>query len=206
MSTKRDMIKLETPEGIKLSVPAHVVASTFIAAALAQVGVHQPVAAPAAAINAQAIPAVGVYWPEQGGINGGWVAAHGDVPAHYLIWAKHDAGKHAWGGYEKESAATCKRDGLTNTKALLAEGGHSAAEAAVKYTADGHNDFYLPAAAELYHGWLNVPAIFNKDRYYWSSSQRSADYAFYMTFAVGIQITNDKNGELSVRPVRRAFI
>lgn len=203
---KRDMIKIETPEGLKLSVPAHVVASTFIAAALAQVGVHQPIAAPATALNAQSIPDVGVYWPEQGGINGGWVAAHGDVPAHYLIWAKHDAGKHAWGGYEEESAATSKRDGLTNTKALLAEGSHPAAEAAAKYSADGHSDFYLPATAELYHGWLNVPGIFTKDRYYWSSSQRSASYAFYMYFEGGGQHYSGKYHECLVRPVRRAFI
>jgi len=203
---KRDVIKITTLEGIKLSVPAHVVATTFIAAALAQVGAHHPIATPAQALNSQAIPAVGVYWPEQGGINGGWVAAHGDVPAHYLIWAKHDAGKHAWGCYEKESAATSKRDGLANTKALLAEGGHSAAEAAAKYSADGHSDFFLPAAAELYHGWLNVPGIFNKDRYYWSSSQRSANFAFGVGFGGGFQGDSVKGGGLLVRPVRRAFI
>ncbi|MFP5419921.1 MAG: DUF1566 domain-containing protein [Gammaproteobacteria bacterium] len=203
---KRDMIKIETPEGFKLSVPAHVVATTFISAALAQVGVVQQVAAPAQALSAQVIPDVGVYWPEQGGINGGWVAAHGEVPAHYLVWASEDVGKHKWGGYEKESAATCKRDGQANTKALLAEGGHPAAEAAAKYSADGHSDFFLGAAAEQYHGWLNVPGIFTKDRYYWSSSQRSADYAFYMYFDVGLQHNFGKVYECLVRPVRRAFI
>jgi len=202
----RDMIKITTPEGIKVQVPAHVVATTFVAAALAQVGIAQQAAAPAPQLNTQAIPAVGVYWPEQGGINGGLVAAYGDVPAHYLIWAKHDADKCAWGGYEKESAATCKRDGLANTKALLAERGHPAAEAAAKHSADGHNDFFLPAAAELYHGWLNVPGIFTKDRWYWSSSQRSAYSAFFMVFGDGGQDSDAKGLELLVRPVRRAFI
>jgi hypothetical protein len=206
MSTKSDMIKITTPEGVKLSMPAHVPA-TIIAALLVQIGAHQPIAAPTAAINAQAIPAVGEYWPGQGGINGGWIAAHGDVPAHYLIWAKHDAGKHAWGGYEKESAATSKRDGLANTVALCSfEEKHPAANACAEYQADGHHDFYLPAAAELYHGWLNVPAIFNKDRYYWSSSQRSANGAFYVSFDGGFQISLGKYNELLVRPVRRAFI
>lgn len=207
MSTKRDMIKIETPEGFKLSVPAHVVATTFISAALAQVGVVQQVAAPVQALNAQAIPDVGVYWPEQGGINGGLVAARGDVPAHYLIWAKHDAGKHAWGGYEKDSAATSNRDGQANTVALCSsEDKHPAANACAEYQADGHHDFYLPAAAELYHGWLNVPDIFNKDRCYWSSSQRSAYTAFNMYFAGGGQYSDVKDGESLVRPVRRAFI
>jgi len=205
MSTKRDMIKIETPEGFKLSVPAHVVATTFISAALAQVGVVQQVSAPAQPLSAQAIPAVGEYWPGQGGINGGGVAAHGDVPAHYLIWATDDVGEHEWGGRGKESGAICKRDGQANTKALLAEGDHPAAIAAV-ISADGHYDFYLPAAAELYHGWLNVPDIFKKDRWYWSSSQRSAYLAFYVNFDDGYQGIYAKYNECLVRPVRRAFI
>nr|WP_298118275.1 DUF1566 domain-containing protein [uncultured Pseudomonas sp.] len=203
---KRDMIKIETPDGIKLSVPAHVVATTFIAAALAQVGVAHPVAAPAASPPAHSIPAVGEYWPGQGGINGGWVAAHGDVPAHYLIWAADDVGELEWGVRGKESAAISKRDGRANTKALRAEGAHPAAEAAAKYTTDGHNDFFLPAASELYHGWLNVPGIFNKDRYYWSSSQRSADNAFGLNFGGGYQYNCAKGSEWLVRPVRRLFI
>lgn len=203
----RDMIKITTPEGLKLQVPAHVVASTFIAAALAQVGVHQPIAAPAQSLNAQAIPAVGEYWPGQGGINGGLVAAHGDVPAHYLIWATEDFGKREWGGRGKESAATNKRDGLANTKALCSSAEkHPAANACAEHQADGFHDFYLPAAAELYHGWLNVPGIFAQDRYYWSSSQRSADNAFLMHLVGGLQYGNAKDNELSVRPVRRAFI
>lgn len=204
---KRDMIKITTPEGFKLSVPAHVVATTFISAALAQVGVVQQVAAPAQALNAEAIPAVGEYWPGQGGINGGWVAAHGDVPAHYLIWATDDVGGHEWGGRGKESVATSKRDGLANTAALCnSEDKHPAANACAEYQADGHHDYYLPAAAELYHGWLNVPGIFNKDRWYWSSSQRSAYSAFYMVFVGGTQDYDDKDFECLVRPVRRGFI
>lgn len=203
---KRDMIKIETPEGFKLSVPAHVVATTFIAAALAQVGVVQQVATPAQPLNAQAIPDVGVYWPEQGGINGGLVAAHGDVPAHYLIWATDDVGEHEWGGRGKESGATSKTDGLANTLNLLNDCDHPAAKACANHQSGEHGDFYLPAAAELYHGWLNVPGIFNKDRWYWSSSQRSAYGAFLMTFDVGYQFSLDKDSECLVRPVRRAFI
>ena len=186
-----------------IKMPASIVAQAVMASALAQL---QPVAAPALAPSAHSIPQVGEYWPGQGGINGGLVAAHGDGPAHYLIFATEDAGKHKWGGYEKESAATSKRDGAANTQALLADGGHPAAEAAAMYSGDGHNDFFLPAAAELYQGWLNVPSIFAKDRYYWSSSQRSADLAFYMTFGGGYQDDFGKTNELSVRPVRRLFI
>lgn len=43
-------------------------------------------------------------------------------------------------------------------------------------------------------------------RWYWSSSQRSAGYAFLMHFVDGSQINLDKVVELRVRPVRRALI
>lgn len=43
-------------------------------------------------------------------------------------------------------------------------------------------------------------------RWYWSSSQRSAYNAFYMTFGGGYQVINGKDDELSVRPVRSELI
>jgi hypothetical protein len=45
-----------------------------------------------------------------------------------------------------------------------------------------------------------------KDTWYWSSSQRSADTAFYMYFVVGHQGFYVKYGELRVRPVRRELL
>ena len=45
-----------------------------------------------------------------------------------------------------------------------------------------------------------------KDTWYWSSSQRSAYYAFYMTFDDGNQYYYDKDHELRVRPVRSQLI
>lgn len=153
------------------------------------------------------IPAVGQAWPGQGGINGGLVAARGDVPEHYLIIAAADAGDHEWGGYREESKATSKTDGKANTEWLCSEETqHPAANACAEYKADGHHDFYLPAAAELYHCWVNCPEVFAQDCYYWSSSQRSANIAFIMYFAGGTQDTNGKYLEHRVRPVRRLFI
>lgn len=43
-------------------------------------------------------------------------------------------------------------------------------------------------------------------RWYWSSSQRSANGAFSMRFADGTQDSNDKCSELRVSPVRRSLI
>ncbi|MGH8381780.1 DUF1566 domain-containing protein [Pseudomonas sp.] len=49
------------------------------------------------------------------------------------------------------------------------------------------------------------PEAFQAD-WYWSSSQRSANTAFTMTFADGNQLNNGKSYELRVRPVRRSLI
>ncbi|WP_153356204.1 Lcl C-terminal domain-containing protein [Pseudomonas helleri] len=155
--------------------------------------------------SATSVPALGEFWPGQGGHNGGLVAAHGNVAAHYLIIAAKDVGSHEWGERGSESQATSKRDGFANTVTLM-EGDHPAAKAATGYTADGHDNFYLPAAAELYHCWLNAPDLFAKDTWYWSSTQRSAHLAFYMYFDGGFQLNFGKNDGLRVRPVRRLFI
>lgn len=204
---KREMITVKTPEGLTLKVPAHVIATTFVAAALAHVGLPQTLPAVNEAVaRDMAIPEVGEYWPGQGGHNGGFVPARDGIPAHYLVFAAKDVGDHAWGRRGEESGATSKWDGLANTQALLAEGGHPAATACAEHQDDGHSDFYLPAAAELYQGWLNVPDLFAKDCWYWSSTQRSAYHAFLMGFLVGNQGYGDKNTELRVRPVRRVFI
>lgn len=45
-----------------------------------------------------------------------------------------------------------------------------------------------------------------KPTWYWSSSQRSANLAFYMLFDDGIQYTSVKDYELRVRPVRSQLI
>ena len=149
------------------------------------------------------MPAIGEYWPGQGGINAGYVAARGDVPAHYLILGDKDLGEFKWGRYQEESAATSKWDGKANTDALIAAGGHPAADAARAYTADGHADFDLPAVIQLHQAWGHD--LIAKGAY-WSSSQRSADFAFFMHFDDGSQDYDDKGDELRVRPVRRLFI
>lgn len=45
-----------------------------------------------------------------------------------------------------------------------------------------------------------------RDTWYWSSSQRSANYAFLMYFDDGSQLITGKDGELRVRPVRSEVI
>ena len=146
-------------------------------------------------------PAIGEYWPGQGGIYGG-LRLYPEGLCH-VIFSETDVGKHAFGDHGNEVEGTNQVDGRTNTTLLIArEGKHPAAIAAAGYTAGGHSDFYLPAAGELSHGYQYLPQVFEKE-WYVSSSQRSAYGAFIMYFDGGYQDIIVKNGELRVRPVRR---
>jgi hypothetical protein len=200
---KPEMITLKHGD-TTIKMPASSLAKLALASTFAVVF---PPAANVEPVAPSAIPALGEYWPGQGGYNGGLVAARGDVPAHYLIIAAKDAGDFEWGPRGTDLSGTSKTDGKLNTELMcLDENDYPAADACAEYQDDGHHDFYLPAAAELYQGWLNCPQVFAQDCYYWSSSQRSAYGAFYMGFAVGCQDITGKGHELRVRPVRRFFI
>ena len=202
---KPEMITLKHGD-TTIKMPAASLAKLAVASVFAQV---LPPAANVQPAHPHSVPELGSVWPGQGGFNGGLVAAHGDVPEHYLIIASIDVGDHEWGGRGIEVKGLSKTDGYTNTQVLIGnedERKYPAADACAEYQADGHHDFYLPAAAELYHCWLNVPDLFAKDAWYWSSTQRSADNAFGMTFGGGNQLNSGKFHELRVRPVRRLFI
>ncbi|WP_024647771.1 DUF1566 domain-containing protein [Pseudomonas syringae] len=154
------------------------------------------------------IPAIGEYWPGQGGVNAGLMRGENGTPDYWLIVPTDESvkgNKLAFGGYkvdEPESAS--RRDGLANTLHLV-EGSdteHPAAQWCDGLTVEGHNDLYLPAIDELALCRANVPELFEKE-WHWSSSQRSANGAFIQTFAGGVQSTGGKDDALRVRPVRR---
>ncbi|MCH0754343.1 DUF1566 domain-containing protein, partial [Pseudomonas aeruginosa] len=69
-------------------------------------------------------------------------------------------------------------------------------------TISGHNDFYLPAQAELMLAWANVPEVF-AEGWCWSSTQYSADLAFSTSFSDGNAYDFGKYYDFRVRPVRR---
>jgi len=155
-------------------------------------------------------PALGEVWPGEGGINGGLVRARGDVAEHYLIFASKDSGKIPEGSLGVASKANSKTDGSLNTKTLLEESGtHPAAIACVEFQADGHNDFYLPAPAELYQGWVNIPQVFvstTPEYMHWTSMQAPIENATYtMTFENGDLYWYQRDYPLYVRPVRRLY-
>lgn len=149
------------------------------------------------------IPAIGAYWEGQGGVNAGVMRGVDGQSDYYLIVATDDLGKFEWGSYGTEViGAGSASDGAANTRALIDDDGHPAATACAEYEADGHADFYLPARRELQLAEANVSELFAKE-WHWSSSQRSANVAFSMTFDVGTQGGSGKFIELRVRPVRR---
>ncbi|WP_203009065.1 DUF1566 domain-containing protein [Pseudomonas paraversuta] len=202
---KPEMITLKHGD-TTIKMPAASLAKLAVASVFAQV---LPPAANVQPACPHSVPELGAVWPGQGGFNGGLIAARGDVPEHYLIIASIDVGDHEWGGRGIEVKGLSKTDGYTNTQVLCGnedERKYPAADACAEYQADGHHDFYLPACAELYHCWVNVPDLFAKDTWYWSSTQRSANGAFTMNFVAGNQVSYGKSFELRVRPVRRLFI
>lgn len=147
------------------------------------------------------IPEIGAVWPGQGGIYAGFIPDRNGAEGYHLILGD-EIGSFEWGQYGDDSPATSLIDGLANTLALIESGGeYPAAIAAHEHDADGHTDFYLPAAAELYEAWLNLNGKLTG--WVWSSSQRSADYAFGMHFVDGSQDYGGKGYELRVRPFRR---
>ncbi len=184
---------------VHVSAPAlNPVASALVSALLKKVECQ-------AAASAQGVkptpPAIGEYWPGQGGIYGG-IRLYPEGMCH-IIFADQDVGKHAFGDYGTEIEGTNQVDGRANTALLIArEGKHPAAIAATGYTADGHNDFYLPASGELHHGYLYLPQAFEK-AWYVSSSQFSADLAYSLDFEDGWLYNYVKFYERLVRPVRR---
>ena len=196
---KPEMITLKHGDA-SIKMPASALAQLAMASVFAQV---LPPAANAQMSAPCVVPAIGEYWPGQGGVNAGFVPQRGDVAAHYLILGDKDLGELKWGRYQEESKATSKWDGKSNTDALVAAGGHPAADAARAYTADGRDDFDLPAVTQLHQVWAHD--LIAKGAY-WSSSQRSAYTAFGMYFGDGGQNLGGKGYELRVRPVRRFFI
>lgn len=147
-------------------------------------------------------PAHGEYWEGQGGYYVCTLPALLGLPERHLIVGKEEA-KRTFGPQQEFSGCASHIDGPANTKALLAHGDHPAAQWAAAYTADGHSDFHLPAKLDLVMAHICAPQLFNKDGWYWSSTQLSRNSAFVQGFENGYSLWVDKDYEHRVRAVRR---
>ncbi|HFX0821095.1 TPA: hypothetical protein ACIDY5_004311 [Pseudomonas aeruginosa] len=125
-------------------------------------------------------------------------------------YAYVDLGKSAefageWGEYDQDvDGAVSYRDGASNTVAM-AEAGSPIAKQAMEIG----EGVFIPSILELallfsakQAGELSGFA----DRWYWSSSQYSANTAFYTRFDDGGTDYDDKDIVFRVRPVRKILI
>lgn len=152
------------------------------------------------------IPAIGEYWPGEGGMNGGLFPG-GDKPYYLIIPTGIDAEKELqWGGYGDElDGAGSPHDGLANTAAMVgADDEYPAAQFCAAFEREGKNDFYLMARREAQFLEITVPVLFSKRRY-WTSTQYSAYLAYLVDFENGWLGYDGKHGERVVRPVRRKY-
>ncbi|WP_434039452.1 hypothetical protein ACIRTV_18480 [Pseudomonas aeruginosa] len=125
-------------------------------------------------------------------------------------YAYIDLGKSAeftgeWGEYgQNVDGAASYRDGASNTVAM-AEAGSPIAKQALEIGAG----VFIPSALELALLFSakqagELPGF--SDRWYWSSTQFSADCAFNAYFYDGYTYADDKVSALRVRPVRKILI
>lgn len=161
-------------------------------------------AAPAA--SASGVPAIGEYWPGEGGVNGGLFPGDGK-PYYLIVPTGADAeAKLEFGSYGKESeGAASAHDGMTNTADLVeTDNDYPAARFCAKFERDGHSDYYLMARREAQFLEITAPQVFSKG-YHWTSTQYSADRAYLVDFEDGWLVTIGKYDERLVRPVRRKY-
>lgn len=161
------------------------------------------------ASTASGIPAIGEYWPGEGGVNGGLFPG-GDKPYYLIVPTGSDAESTLeWGGYGQElDGAKSPWDGQANTAYLAGsnrEHDHPAAQFCAAFERDGHKDFYMMARREASFLEITVPQVFTQ-AYHWTSTQRSAYGAYSLDFEGGCLYDDDEVDERLARPVRRKFI
>ena len=140
---------------------------------------------------------VGQYAEGQGGIYIGQTAQG----RHLFASAAPLDGSFEFGGYGDELEGYSDLDGCENTRKLIERGDHPAAVAASEYTADGHQDFYLPAHREL----LQVVAVEGLDETVgdvWTSTPYGSRNAWAVDFEYGAVASWRRIREFRVRPVR----
>lgn len=148
-------------------------------------------------------PAMGDYWPGQGGRFICTLPALLGMPERHLIAGGGEAEDLTFGPEMDVPGANSQIDGAANTAALLASGKkHPAAKWASEYTADGHTDFFLPARLDLVMAYICAKQLFKTSGWYWTSTQDSRNSAFVQVFEDGSSLWVSKDGKRRVRAFR----
>ncbi|MGJ7544602.1 DUF1566 domain-containing protein [Variovorax sp. LT1R16] len=108
-----------------------------------------------------------------------------------------------WGKYGKDVPGTSSRtDGQANTDAMVKAECPAALQLRV-LAIGGHTDWYLPSLGELNSAAANVPEIFSKDGWYWTSTQVSRSLAFVQDFEDGSSYWDGEGYRHRARACRR---
>ncbi len=155
------------------------------------------------------LPAFGTFIAGQGGHLAAIMRGHTidgiEQPPYALLVSSQQAGEIdacTWGEYAKEiEGSTSRTNGQANTATMLA----AECPAAMKVAAieiDGHKDWFLPSLGQLNAAAANVPELFDKDGWYWTSTQYSRLSAFVQAFEYGDSYWDGKGNPLRVRAFR----
>ena len=148
-----------------------------------------------------ALPAIGTPLPHLGGTFWGLQRAKpGSGLADYALIVpegdRFELRDVAWGSYGKdEPGAACQWDGAANTTALLASENNPTVVQLLRGADADLQGLYLPALRELKTLYANGCDQFDADRWYWSSTQFSRNYAFGQHFHDGFTYNLDKSWE-----------
>jgi len=156
---------------------------------------------PVSSVSAPVAP--GAYWPEHDAWYAGLQMTPGGRFWHLLVPKAHvDALKDVkWGRYGTSvDGAADVYDGLANTQAMV-DAGLELAEA-VQALGEG---LYLPSRAEALLMFTTLKERIGEGLL-WTSTQYSANFAWYQNFNYGFQLINYKDCELRAVPVRRLFL
>ena len=159
-------------------------------------------------MNTIQLPAISCFIVSQGGYLGAIMRGPAaDGSQDYALIVPAAAGAEieaiAWAPeYVKIEGADSKTDGVANTAAMAAAG-LDLAKRITTLDLHGFQDWYLPATHELRALYINVPELFDKDGWYWSSTQYSRYGAWCQDFEDGYSYSYDKDDELRARPVRQ---
>lgn len=147
------------------------------------------------------LPSIGTQLPTEGGTLGA-ILARPDGTLYGLVVA--DASHEVtgqWGEYGHRVDEARGTHGAVSTRAM-ADAGNKIAIAVHAMTVNGHADWYIPSRLELLALYEHCPDLFDKDDWYWSSTQYSSNTAWCQDFEYGYSHANYKDDEFRARPVR----
>lgn len=126
------------------------------------------------------------------------------VNGYTLYIHPSNSGTIAWGKNNETTGATNQNDGKANTDKISLLSGNYAAKVCNNLVSEGFNDWYLPAKTEMEAIKQNAGSLTTvSSSAYWTSTEATAQTAFWVTFVSGPPPNNIKTATADCRCVRR---